>query len=82
MNFGQSKSDPVSGAIYAKENRLLSLPGWKIFTRLARHQKKLMRLSTQDILQSFRAHTTYKFGVQVPRNHTDAVELDKKNRES
>jgi len=42
-----AKSDPVSCAIYAKENGMLHLPGWQQFTRLARRQKKLIRLPNQ-----------------------------------
>jgi len=45
----------------------------------ARHQKKLIRLYNQAKFQSFRAHPTYKFGIQGPRNHTGAEELDKKH---
>ena len=40
--------DPVSCAIYAKENNLLEEPGWKQFKRLARRQKKLLRLTNQE----------------------------------
>ena len=36
--------DPVSCATYAKENNLLEEEGWKRFKRLAKRQKKLVRL--------------------------------------
>jgi hypothetical protein len=36
------KSDPVTCAIYGKENNLLEQDGWKCFARLARRQKKLL----------------------------------------
>jgi len=73
------RSDPVTCAIYAKDNNLLSLDGWKRFRKLARRQKKLLRLVNQAKLQSFRTRPVYKFGVQVPRNHQHAMELDEEN---
>ena len=74
-----AKSDPVSCAIYGKANNLLHLAGWKRFARLARRQKRLLRLANQAKLQSYRCSPVYKFGVQVPRNHDQAMELDRLN---
>lgn len=71
-----SADDPVSCAIYAKANNLLDEPGWKKFKRLARRQKKLLRLTNQAKLHSFR---TNKFGYLVPRNHDQAMQLDDSN---
>ena len=66
-------------AIYAKNNQLLHLEGWTRFKRLASRQKKLLRLAHQARLQSYRLAPRYKFGVQVPRNHDQAMELDRAN---
>ena len=74
-----AKSDPVTCAVYAKENNLLELPGWIRFRRLANRQKKLLRLVHQAQLRSFRMRPVYKFGVQVPRNHDQAMLLDEQN---
>ena len=74
-----AKSDPISCAIYAKDNNLLHLDGWKGFARLARRQKKMLRMANQAKLKSFRNAPYYKFGVQVARNHNEAMELDKRN---
>ena len=71
--------DPVSCAIYAKDNNLLNEPGWKQFKRLAKRQKKLLRLTNQAKLQSFRTKLVYKFGYLVPRNHDQAMQLDEAN---
>ena len=71
--------DPVSCAIYAKENNLLDEPGWKQFKRLARRQQKLIRMANQAKLQSFRTRKVYKFGYIVPRNHEQAMQLDEEN---
>lgn len=74
-----AKSDPVTCAIYAKDNNLLHLPGWTRFKRLAKRQKKLIRMANQAKLQSFRTRPVYKFGVLVPRNHQHAMEIDNTN---
>ena len=76
------KSDPVTVAIYAKENDLLRLDGWKKFTKLAHRQKKLLRMANQAKLQSFRTAPIYHFGIFVPRNHQHAMELDRVNGNS
>lgn len=44
-------SDPVTCALYAKENNLLEQPGWIRFRQLANCQKKLRRLVHQAQLQ-------------------------------
>ena len=72
-------SDPVTCAIYAKNNQLLHLEGWARFKRLASRQKNILRLAHQARLQSYRIAPRYKFGVQVPRNHDQAIELDRAN---
>ena len=71
--------DPITCAIYAKENNLLGLDGWKQFNRIANRQKKLIRAANQAKLKSFRTTLVYKFGYLVPRNHDQAVEIDRKN---
>ena len=74
-----AKSDPIICAIYVKENDLLDTPGWIQFRKLARRQKKLIRMVNQAKLKSFRHSPMYKFGVQVPRNHEEAMELDRRD---
>ena len=74
-----SKSDPVTCAIYARDNDLLNLPGWTRFKQLARRQKRLIRMANQAKLKSFRNRPVFKFGIQVPRDHRHAMELDRAN---
>jgi hypothetical protein len=64
---------------FGKECGLLELDGWKQFAHLARRQTKLLRLANQAKLQSFRCQPTFKFGIQVPRNHDQAMEIDRMN---
>ena len=74
-----ARSDPVSCAIYGKTNKLLEQTGWKQFARLAKRQKKFVRMANQAKLFAYRLKITYKFGVRIPQNHKEAMELDKAN---
>ena len=71
--------DPVTCAIYAKENNLLDLDGWKRFKGIARRQQKLLRMANQAKLRSYQTAPRYKYGYEVPRDYTHALELDKRN---
>ena len=66
-------------AAYAKKNGLLDKPGWKRFRRTAERQRRMVRMVNQAKLQSFRTRTVYQYGIEVPRNHAHAMELDHKN---
>ena len=46
--------DPVSCAIYAKENNLLDQPGWIRFNSLEKREKKPLILQNQAKLRSYR----------------------------
>ena len=74
-----AKDDPVTCAIYAKDNNLLHLDGWKRFKKLANRQKKLLRMANQAKLRSYKMSKKYKFGVEVPRDHNHAMQLDQQN---
>ena len=39
--------DPVTYAIYTRDNNLLDKAGWKRFAHLAKREKKLLRLQNQ-----------------------------------
>ena len=71
--------DPVTCALYAKKNGLLEKPGWKKFRKIARRQQTLIRMAKQSKLKSYRTAPVYQYGVQVPRDHADAVKLDEAN---
>jgi len=53
-------NDPVTCAIYARENDLLDLDGWKHFKGIARHDKKLLCMVNQAKLQSYCTAPWYK----------------------
>ena len=74
-----AKSNPVTCAIYADKNNLLELEGWRQFKKIAKRQKKFLRMVKQAVLQSYRTCAIYKFGIEVPRNHQEAMDLDAKN---
>ena len=71
--------DPVTCAIYARDNGLLKKTGWKQFARLARREKRLIRMAKQEKLRSYRTSVKYKFGFEVPRSYKRAMELDRIN---
>ena len=70
--------DPVSCAIYARDNKLLNTDGWQCFKHIAKCEKLLEHLVNQAKLQSYKHSTKYKYGFQVPRNYANAIELDLK----
>jgi len=70
--------DPVTCAIYAWENNLLEQEGWKWFKGIAKHEKKLLWLANQAKLHSYHTAPKYKYGYEVPRDFTHAVQIDAK----
>ncbi len=71
--------DPVTCAIYARDNNLLETDGWKWFKAIAKRDKKLLRMVNQAKLQSYRTAPRYKYGYEIPKDFNHAVELDKRN---
>ena len=71
--------DPVACAIYARNNDLLDLPGWKRFKTIAKRQKNLFRMANQAKLKSYRSTPKYMYGYEIPRNYQDALRLDRLN---
>ena len=69
--------DPVSCAIYARENDLLDTPGWKRFKHIAKLEKKFTRMVNQAKLRSYNTAPRYKYGFEVPRTYEQALRLDK-----
>jgi hypothetical protein len=72
--------DPVTCAIYAEDNNLLDVPGWKCFKSIARrNQQHMFRMANQAKLRSFRLAPKYKYGFEIPWDYKHAVELDEKH---
>jgi hypothetical protein len=71
--------DPVTCAIYARENGLLDQPGWKRFWHIAKNEKKCTRMVNQAKLKSFNTAPKYKYGFEIPRTYEQAKQLDQKN---
>ena len=71
--FESLKKDiPVDLAVYAKENNLLELDGWKTLKRLADRSKLTARLVKQAKLHSLKYSPKYKYGFEIPKNYDDA----------
>jgi hypothetical protein len=64
--------DPVTCAIYARENGLLNKPGWKRFRHIAKNGKKFTRMVNQAKLKSFNTAPRYKYGYEIPRTSEQA----------
>ena len=58
-----AKSNPVTCTIYADKNNLLKLEGWRQFKKIAKQQKKFLRMVKQAVLQSYRTRAIYEFSV-------------------
>jgi hypothetical protein len=71
--------DPVSCAIYARDNDLLEMEGWKRFKGIARRQKKLFRMVNQAKLRSFRMVPRFKYGIEIPRDYKHALDMDRRD---
>ena len=56
--------DPVICAIYADENNLLELHGWKRFRTITKKRKKMIRMADQAKLRSFRTTPKYQYGFE------------------
>ena len=71
--------DPITVAIYAKENKLLDTPRWKRFKRDALRHKKFIRMVNAAKLRSYNTAPKYKYGFEVPRDYKHAMRLDERN---
>jgi hypothetical protein len=71
--------DPVTCAIYARDNSLLDKPGWKRFKSLAKRENTFTCMAHQAKLWSFNKAPKYKYGFEVPRNNEHALQFDEKN---
>jgi hypothetical protein len=70
-------NDPVTCAIYAKDNNLLDAPGWQHFKSIARRQQHMFCMANQAKLRSFRLAPNYRF--EIMQDYTHALELDEKH---
>jgi hypothetical protein len=71
--------DPVTCAIYAREQDLLDTPGWKRFKSIAKKQKKMFRMANQAKLRSFRMPPKFRYGFEIPRDYAHGIRLDERN---
>ena len=78
---GVYNTDPITCAIYAYKNNLWEKPGWRhrLITKHCKNLKMMERNARQAKLHSFRHKPIFMYGFQVPRNHRQAMELDREN---
>jgi hypothetical protein len=53
-------NNPVTYAVYAKDNNLWDVPGWKCFKSSARRQQHMFCMANQAKLRSFLLAPKYK----------------------
>jgi len=75
-------NDPVTCAVYARDNDLLDLPGWKHFKKLAMQERQLLRLVRQAKMHSYKSSPRYKFGYCIPATFDEALAFNKANGNS
>ena len=73
---------PLPCAICAKKKGLLNAPGWKRFKCLAKHQEKLFTEINKAKIRLHHQKPKFKCGIELPRDHVDAVRLNKENGNS
>jgi hypothetical protein len=71
--------DPISVIEYAQAHNLLDKKGFGRVKRSARSKANTTRIIQQACYRSPRHSPIYMFGIRVPRNHKEAMELDKEN---
>jgi hypothetical protein len=71
------KADCVTLYMYAKDNDLLMVPGWKKLHRMGRNIKIMKRMINTG--KARKNEIRYKFGVRLPRNVKEAHMLDAMN---
>jgi hypothetical protein len=72
-------NSPVTCAIYAREQDLLSIPGWKRFRTIPKQQKKMFCMANQAKLRSFRTAPKFQYGLKIPRDYAHGIRLDERN---
>ena len=74
-----AKDDPVTCAVYTRDNSLLYLAGWKICKSITKREKKMLRMVDQAKLRSYHYTPKYKFVFCIPMNYDQAIEMDERN---
>ena len=76
-----ARDDPVTCGIYGEKHHLLEQPGWKRFKRIMNRKHTFNRMINQIKSQKSQQpmEENIQFGVNVPRNHKHAMDLDSKN---
>ena len=74
------QDDKMTLAAYAGEKDLLNEAGWKWARRLTKNPKKFIRMAQIFKTQARKYGAKYKYGIKVPKDYDEAVDLDKANQ--
>ncbi len=74
------KADPITLAMYARDQNLVNTNGWKWARNIKVDGTKMIRTAKRisKVKKKF-GQIKYKFGVQVPRDAEEALKLDEQN---
>mgnify|MGYP002062736192 FL=1 len=72
-------NDKITLAAYARERGLLDEPGWKWAQCITKNPKKFIRMAKIFASQTRNLGPKYKYGICVPKDYKEAVDLDKAN---
>ena len=64
---------------YGQKHDLLNETGWKCFHHIAKSKKKLQQMTYAAKLKSFHTTVQYMYGVCIPCNTKEALQLDEEN---
>ena len=74
--------DPVTMAKFAMEHDVLNKPGWHFLRRTAK-RLRFLNVAVHAAKCHFDPHQIqYKFGVRIPHNYQESLQLDKENGNS
>ena len=71
--------DPVSCAIYARDNGFLSKEGWKSFKRAAFEQQKMSHMINKAKIKFYHAGPKFKYEFDITKDISHAVKLNHQN---
>ena len=72
------RDNPVTLSMHALKHNLLNKPSWRRWRTHTKRQKVIGQMINQVQLRNFPNWPRYQCGFQVPRNHQEAVMIDKR----
>lgn len=78
-NDNEGKTPTMEFYLIVTMRPALCTEGWRRCHRVLKNEKKLARMDNQVQLKNHRTWPVYKFGIQVPRSHEEAMWINERN---